>query len=116
MTPASLTVSAPSGEVFTRARRAFAEEGLDAAEQDDGAGVLRSEWLVYSTTDSNSYVYRLVVLVDENNGESLVKVGAEAQNCPPDSTVFDRCESAPGKVIPKVVQSKIDAVSAALDR
>lgn len=114
MTPASLTVSAPAEDVFTRARRAMAEQGLDAAEQDDDAGVLRSDWVVYSTNDTYAYVYRLVVFVEERGGKSDVSVRAEAQQCPPDTTVFDRCETAPGKIVPKAVQSKIDTVSAAL--
>jgi hypothetical protein len=66
---------------------------------------------VYSSNDESSYVLRLVVLVTGQETSTRVTVRAQAQHCPPHTTVFDRCTATPGKVIPESVQEKIDAVA-----
>ena len=112
--PATVVAPAAGPEVLAKARRALAEQGLTAASQDDEAGVLYSDWVVHSSSDESSFVYRLVVFVDDNGESSAVTVRAESQHCPPHTTVFDRCTSAAGKILPKSVQEKIDAVGATL--
>jgi uncharacterized lipoprotein len=114
MQPATVSAQHGADDVLVSARRAMSEQGLSPASQDDEAGVLYSDWVVHTSTDDSAYLYRLVVFVDEAGGQSSVTVRAETQNCPPNVTVFDRCTQNPGRIVPKSVQAKIEAVSARL--